>query len=75
MAMTEVEERELLHRGANRTGCACGTWFLWRLKRGGAGWHCYNCEPMPKAAVPAKDLDIINAWSAPMLIMRAMLGN
>lgn len=66
---TEAEQREQLVQSANRTGCG-HVGFLWRLTKGGDGWHCLACEPLP----PAIDTELLNVARAPLHILEERLG-
>jgi len=70
---TEAETREQPLERANVTGCG-HVGFLWRLRMGGDGWHCYACERMPDVPAPAPDIELLNAGRCPVPILRKKLG-
>jgi hypothetical protein len=66
-------KRDQLVQQANLTRCG-HVGFLWRLKEGGDGWHCYHCERMPDVPSPVHDIDLINAGRMPLELLRMKLG-
>lgn len=71
-ANSDDDIRAALVQQANRTGCS-HVGFLWRLRDGGDGWHCYQCEAMPNLPAPALDIELLNVNRARIEVLRQRL--
>jgi hypothetical protein len=68
-----TDERIQLVQSAKQRPCQC-VGFLWRLRSGSDGWHCYRCARMPDVPASAQDIELLNAGRAPLPVLRETLG-